>query len=369
VTARQPKKMMSSIVLFFGAGASAPLGKMLMREFVQHLANVVGEMALFRDIVSKQPDLEFLLEELRDLETKSYLGYQFASAISGVPRPLGAGLEAPRRSEQNFSELATAARDLRRRIEREIFYHYRSFDQPGQTNNAKDHFGPLFMEVGNRLAPGEPIVVFTTNYDPGVEEFCLSSSEKYVVTDGFAGGLAWAKENYQDWTEESGMKAVILVKLHGSTDWFRDGGRIIKGPPVFAPDDPRYPNLIIYPAANKVAIEEPFFTSYELFQETASTALCILAVGYSFRDLDALARLKSAAGANPRLKIGLVAPDAARLADHLRTHGVLATPINGAYDPRVPEPVGHLPSSSVRSVLEQIRSFLTEASDRSSRSA
>jgi hypothetical protein len=64
-------------LLFLGAGASKPLGKMLMGEFVEHLTKQVSNepyAELLRAICRKKPDLEFLIEQLEEICTKGYLG-------------------------------------------------------------------------------------------------------------------------------------------------------------------------------------------------------------------------------------------------------------------------------------------------------
>ncbi len=64
-------------LLFLGAGASKPLGKMLMGEFVQHLSLQIHRepyAELVRAISRKDRDLEFLMEQLEEISTKEYLG-------------------------------------------------------------------------------------------------------------------------------------------------------------------------------------------------------------------------------------------------------------------------------------------------------
>lgn len=64
-------------LLFLGAGASKPLGKMLMGEFVQHLLSGFPNESyspLLRAICEKNPDLEFLIEQLEEISSKRYLG-------------------------------------------------------------------------------------------------------------------------------------------------------------------------------------------------------------------------------------------------------------------------------------------------------
>src|ERR1700732_1841956 len=120
----------ASTVLFLGAGASAPLGKMLMIQFVHHLEKHLGQSnPLFSDIVTRKRDLEFLLEALTNVDDIGYLQYhlqrhwEIARGGDTVVRR-----EDRRRTEETFADLGESASNLRRYIEREVFNHYRAFD-------------------------------------------------------------------------------------------------------------------------------------------------------------------------------------------------------------------------------------------------
>jgi hypothetical protein len=60
----------------------------------------------------------------------------------------------------------------------------------------------------------------------------------------------------------------------------------------------------------KIALEEPYYTGYDYFRHSCQNAKCLLVIGYSFRDYDALSILRSACSANPNLKIIVVSPHA-----------------------------------------------------------
>lgn len=325
-------------ILFLGAGGTAPLGKKLMREFVKYLDYVepIRSNPLFQNITAKECDLEFLLEELQDLETKEYIR----------------------------EELASSASNLRQRIEREIFRHYRSFPD---LQKVKEHFLPLFQGFYNYLRIDEPLVVFTTNYDLGVEEFCRQSGD-YKLFDGFTlqspllGQMVWSPTSFKSFKPTRGVKNVVLFKLHGSTDWFKSGDRIIRGPEVFAGDDEVHPNLIIYPAMRKVAVDDPFFTAYDFLQQCLSNARCLLVVGYSFRDQDSLTRLRSAVRANPQLKIGVYDPNAKALIARLKDSEIAAEPLDGLYQPlTIPVPQISPISPMFDPTFVKVRQFLKGA--------
>jgi len=75
-------------------------------------------------------------------------------------------------------------------------------------------------------------------------------------------------------------------------------------------DSDEYQNAIIYPAGNKVANRDPYFSAYEYFSRCCEQAELLIVIGYSFRDYDALNRLMGAWGRNKQLRIVLLSPHA-----------------------------------------------------------
>jgi hypothetical protein len=334
----------SSVVLFLGAGASAPLGKMLMGTFIDHLSKLQypGLTHIFQKIVKQKPDLEFLLEELGDLESKGYLD----------------GDAGPAKQTKIFKETAQSATSIRIQIEREVFRHYSSFD--GSTALLiTPHFQPLFESLFKFLKPGEPLIIFTTNYDPAVEEFVSRSGGEYSLFDGLLYNPAyreevWSLESFEQWKPSSGrQKDIVLIKLHGSTNWFERRDRIVRGPEIYAQGG-HISNVLIYPAQRKVASDDPFFTAYYLFQQILRSAKCVLALGYSFRDLDALTRLREAALDNDQLRVGLVDPLAKNIEGNLVQHRIPVEAITGTYNPANDK----YPSSPTEPLLGLIERFL-----------
>jgi hypothetical protein len=337
-----PALVTSPIILFLGAGATAPLGKMLMNQFVSHLSQIpeISMSRLFQDIISKDVDLEFLLEELQDIERKEYLKDRDSGGSEVRLRPrLGPSPEysAVRPVSNWFSREAAT---LRKRIEREVYDSYRSFDSANE-RKIKNHFAPLFGLIAKNLTSDQPIIIFTTNYDPAVEHFCTQCAEEFQLSDGFEYDprlrqSLWSPRAFENLAPlQSGKRLVILVKLHGSTDWFDSSHGIVRGLDLYSADDHVHRNAIIYPAKRKVAIDEPFFTAYFCLHEMLVHARCLLSVGYSFRDYDGLTRIMAAQRRNPRLRIAVLAPDAHDIdARELACHGLDSVQtIPHRYDP------------------------------------
>lgn len=319
-------------LLFLGAGASRPLGKMLMGEFIDHLLKQppVAQSALFHDIIKKNPDLEFLLEELQDIGEKEYLHYELSDEFGhGLPPPPP---PYPQRPETSFPELARSASYLRMEIERQVFLHYRAIDDEDQIGRL---LGPLFERLAN--ACPAPLVVFTTNYDPAVERLC-ALKHKYDCIDGFVHdpdtkAYYWDRRSYDSHEAAFGKRPVFLFKLHGSVDWVRGGARIERGTPLFSGIDDLYRNVLIYPATKKVAIEDPFFTCYTYLQECLSEAKYCLFAGYSFRDYDVITRIRAAVRQNAGLIIQVLDPAARKLVENLKQFEIHAEPLAARLEP------------------------------------
>lgn len=220
-----------------------------------------------------------------------------------------------------------------RRLRREVFYAYRDIQQQHRKELVQRFDALLQVLVGEIDLAKNPLVVFTTNYDPAIETFCQASPGEFRLCDGFVAqwnaGPVWHRESIDHFQlGATKQKDVVLFKLHGSTSWYKSGAEFIKShAQVYAEDDPSIENLLIYPAKKKVALEDPYFTAYDYFQRTLENCRLCLFIGYSFRDYDALSRLRSAASYNPNLKVLVMDPAAGSLCKLLMDYGVPAEPL------------------------------------------
>lgn len=325
-------------LLFLGAGASRPLGKMTMDEFIDHLLNdpQIADRALFRDLISSKRDLEYVLEELQDIESKRYLKYRLTDDHNYMYPPSPG---QPIRDERSFQELSAVASALRSKIEEHVFRQYRAFDNLRLVN---DVLKPVFDKIAD--ASASPLVVFTTNYDPAVEKFC-GSVERYHCIDGFKldeknRQYCWDRSDFETAEAPFGRRPVYLFKLHGSVNWVESEGRIVRGEPIFAGKDKVHRNILIYPAMRKVALDDPFFTAYMFLRACLEHAKWCLVIGYSFRDYDALTQFRAAVRQNPKLSIQVLDPAAENIVRVLRGFEINAKAITGRLLPN-----GTLPAS------------------------
>jgi hypothetical protein len=318
------------VTVFLGAGATSPLGKPLMADFITQLLNDTsyGPNKLFQQIIGVNPDLEFLFQELEDWMQKGYV--EDLSPI--VNDSTGGGITRPRRATPWVSSkiIARHASVLITELRKRVFEAYKDVNEPAKVASL---FIPLFDGIFSQLdAQKFPLVVFTTNYDPAVEVFCQYCSDSYELEDGFSmdpklGASRWNRENFQSFAIHGKKKTIVLFKLHGSARWVRKGEDVVKLPfPIYAEAGLDYQNVLIYPATRKVAMADPFFTAYDYFQRTMDSCGCCVVIGYSFRDYDALTKLVSASILNPRLKLVVVDPYAKERCRDLLERAIRCTP-------------------------------------------
>jgi hypothetical protein len=279
----------------------------MMGEFVEKVSFLISDdrqryvLAQLRSF--RGDDLEGILGELDTI-----IGLDYADSVTGLS---GRG---PARSRFELS--TDDARRLRLNIKHEVIREYRNVD----AEKAVRVYEPLFDIVFSHLsAPSKhPVPIFTTNYDPAIEEFCNRRYEGYALQDGFEYDRAdrhnyWSRSVFDRFEPETGKRNLALFKLHGSVDWVRvkASQKIRRGQAMFdVMDSDAYENILIYPATRKIATDDPFYTGYEYFERCCERATVCVAIGYSFRDYDALTRLRGAVSANDDLILILVDPRA-----------------------------------------------------------
>lgn len=292
----------SPISLFLGAGASQPLGKLTMQPFVAGLPSRIKyrdekiRTALANFVECCGEDLELILGEL-DAISQLKSGDFVERMVDGSRRSISKNVVS----------------GVRHAIEYEIIRQYAEVPH----RELQDIYRPLFDLIFARLDPKKHCLpIFTTNYDPAIETWCDLKSSEYELTDGFKQvnrEYIWDSNVFHNFELKPGKRNIVLFKLHGSVDWLfvQSKNSIIRSQPFHESiDSKRYKNVLIYPAVHKVATDEPYYTAYDYYGRCCEKSRLLLTIGYSFRDYDALARLRSAMFSNPQLRLLLVAPDA-----------------------------------------------------------
>jgi hypothetical protein len=298
--ALNPTIMKSPVILFLGAGASVPLGKPVMQQFVARLAGEItpaNEASLLSVLISARGhDMELILG---DLETFLSLHYVSSFILDGENLP---------NCEVNRNDAAS----LRSLIRHSIIREYRVIDTKKVVEVYKPLFDIIFSHVNSE---SYCLPIFTTNYDLTIESFCEKEYSEYDLVDGMEEMLRevfWNPNEFENFRIQPQKRNIVLFKLHGSVNWMRltSNGKIVQSLPMYdVVDSDEYQNTIIYPAGNKVATLDPYLTGYHYFSRCCEHAKLIIAIGYSFRDYDTLAGLLKARQVNEDLKLILLSPN------------------------------------------------------------
>ena len=128
---------------------------------------------------------------------------------------------------------------------------------------------------------------FTTNYDTLIEDALALNQISYV--DGFSGGAVAFWKGFGEELHKANQ--AVLIKLHGSIDWFRS--RVSHSPLMRVRNGDRYPvdeqgQVMIYPQATKYANAQadPFLGLFQRFRSRLAHSgdHTLLVAGYSFGD-------------------------------------------------------------------------------------
>jgi hypothetical protein len=331
----------SKIVLFAGAGASQPFGKWLMDEFLDHLIETIrspyvppkGLHGLVEAIISyKGKDLENILKEINDLiEKAEYLGdttkvnfihdlldqeAEVRKRMAVLPGSGSLPTFFPSTYSKNYSRLAGLCQELRSVIEKTIFDHYSVVDK----EKVVELYDPLINILSKGVGEANTLPIFTTNYDICFEEYCkekgLSLIDGFPLSPSTGRDYIWEDSNFDKFIPDKNKKHLILFKLHGSVTWYEERGMVkYLGASLHLNGKGSIKNTIIYPAKNKIALGDPFFTAYDYFQRCLDRASIALFIGYSFRDYDTVTKIKSALKHNPNLRILVLSVHASKVVD------------------------------------------------------
>lgn len=264
-----------STALFLGAGASTPYGMPTTKELREKIYRDPSSFPL-KGLLdpSKFPDIEYTLAALGDTAT-------YAKSPGGKFYAASAG--------QNFGDFVTKSAESKEAIEEYIYLNY--------ALNKKYHDvvrSTLEPLLGLAKSDDGDATVFTTNFDPVVEEYCRNITQGTRCIDGFGfdearDEIMW-KDNFSAGGSDSG-DIVYLYKLHGSMNWLEkhsaDGRTyVVRRPDEGMSDDPAL-DMYIRPSLDvkyEATRRRPYSDILRRFnKELPSFDVCVVA-GYSFRD-------------------------------------------------------------------------------------
>jgi len=253
---------------------------LIEKEGTESLAHKLYDKAIA--VVSSQagyPNIELVLQLLADLE--SFKAPHTSETVESWRPPFDA-------DAKTVSALAATIRDYIRTT----------------LSAVPAALGEYMSGLMDFPGKGEPLDVFTLNYDRLVES--MAAQLGYRFTTGF--GEAWDPSLFELNTWD-----LRLYKIHGSVDWYRLASKnvIYRG----SPDHPAFPGeraqeVLLYPARGKAAHADPFATLMSLFNRALTTADLCIAIGYSFRDAHIRRAILDRMITNRKLQLLIVNPGA-----------------------------------------------------------
>lgn len=275
----------NDLVIIIGAGASVPMGipamKGFTKEFEKHCDYVLSKdnakelikynLRYLKKVANldRYWDLEELLLRVRELKnaenssiTKLYRKFSFRG--NSMPKD---------KFDQKISSMAGEYSELEGELLRFI---REKCIRPDIEKGMKIYSNLL------KLSKNFNLRIFTTNYDPIIENVCDKLNISYA--DGF---MPKGNTGYFTWTPQSlNSEKLNIFKLHGSITWYKDSsnGRIIKFP-IDISDRKDVQSVIIYPTEYKELFKPPFNRLYFEFSKSIFNSTNCLAIGHSFRDI------------------------------------------------------------------------------------
>ena len=296
----EPDKSMKTIMLF-GAGASIPAGipslKGLTDGFWMEAWKIKGGKGISK---KKRAPQKF--------SALSHISYdQFGrSDLEGI-MSLIVKLE-----NKKFKETLTSKYPELKNIGKDSLDEFKhSMQSYIRRNCEKIKNVDYFWALEGLLSKGNPLNIFTLNYDGVIEVYCQKNNISY--TDGF--NPLW------DPTDFTNDYQVHLFKLHGSLYWFKGGDGVFIKVPIkgLHIGDIKYltnenvSEMMIYPELEKNKQEIVYSSLFQRFREELNKSDICVIIGYSFRDKDIRESIFDALSSKPNLWLILVNPSAEQI--------------------------------------------------------
>lgn len=271
---------MDRVVVFTGAGISAPLGLPTTVEFLSDIRQ--GQLPVTESVCnylasaksSRGEDIEWILSELERFSTGA--GFIEANLVKlAVGNPNAAAGVGHMTS--TISDWRNQARREISRIKKILFRRLQSFD----VGKAFDLYLNIIKQLQKRHAGGS-ISVITTNYDLTFDTFIdeLDPAELGIAgfNTSFVGNAYDPRENFS-WETD----VIEYLKVHGSLDWHcgRKGCR--KSGVATTPENPDEMH-ILYPGFKDIPSAEPFISIGGKLNRRLNSATHVYVVGFAFRD-------------------------------------------------------------------------------------
>ena len=252
------------VLLFAGAGTSIELGVPGMvglgEEFVDHAQQWNVEPDLVKSLIGHQLDVEHLIESLDRICT-----------ARPTLKAIGQGSVSLDRADKIRAEVEWFVQHAAERV---------------LASDARIVWGPVL-----RAASAANLTITTTNYDRAIE--LAANAESVSLDDGFetrSNGETFAWAGF----DQDGDRP-ILVKLHGSTDWYATDEhgiptKLTHPMPLFGrarlrlSDGTELGSALVLPSREKLLTHSPYPRLSQTFLNAADSCDMAIFVGSSLRD-------------------------------------------------------------------------------------
>jgi len=279
------------IALFLGAGASVtydkPTTSDLRDRLIKKYGSTVGRDYLQTLLACDEfEDIEHILQTMKDLTIlKDQYGGKFLYWL-GKENRMVIGMDG---RNHPYSEFVDNLDKVKLTLENEVFQNYSwnyKFD---------DIVNTLLTPVFDLLqSKSDEIVIFTTNYDRAIEEYCSKDDNRYFCVDGFklhhdSARFIWNKGDFSYADAITDKTKVFLFKLHGSLNWKKHTRYGIERTTYERkPTDPNYEeDFLIYPTLSPKEESngrEPYNAILKKFDDIMKSVDVCIVIGFSFRD-------------------------------------------------------------------------------------
>jgi hypothetical protein len=268
-----------SIIFLLGAGASKEAGipiSTMMIDNVENLlsvndkwkphkklyhclkSSILHGYAMNGDYNKNTLNIEILVNTMEEL-TKSITHPIYPFVGSWIPR-------LSELTNNNFEMIE----QLRKMIITELFT-WMKFEQDEKIEYFKGFL--RFQDAWKNV-----VRIFTLNYDLCIENACADGKINRGIDNTTH---QWSWKNFEN--EENNEYNIILYKLHGSIDWYREKSGLVKDRKNDIKADE---SALIFGTAYKVQYLDPFlYLIYEFRRRTLDPkTIAIICIGYSFGD-------------------------------------------------------------------------------------
>ena len=282
-----------SLVILTGAGSSIGIG-------TDNKGKTRGELwESVKDCVNEKKLKEFAEKVKYDYPKKNEVG----DVEALLSRAYGAKLFI------DDSDIEAVTNQIQQQIVKDC-----TLELPGGAPHSS-----LLSKLTARKLKYARVKIFTLNYDTLFEQAAIAGG--FTVVDGFSFSFPRTfsgryfdydlviRENSRIENEENYVSKLFhLYKPHGSLDWERSSGAVVK---TASSKDP----LIIYPRDSKyeTSYEQPFFEMMARFQQALrSKNSLLITIGFSFYDKHIRAMILEAVNVNPSFRLMVVDPGISR---------------------------------------------------------